>query len=372
MKILHLTGDLEDNGGILSVIRNLKTASEPWGWEHVVWVHRSYREKRPPPLTYRFSHYLINESDRHSELLCGALRALPELKSLLKEENFDVLHAHTRGALPLAMLIAAVWRRPIVYTCHTLGTRAWLYRMAARLKNIRLVLLTRNMVEHYGLKESPPRLSVISACCADRFFEEPLATDRYAPGRGGPLKLAAFGNIVRWKNWDLILQAIHQLPDADRNLIDFSLWGPTAGFPDAIKYKEELDGLVSRFGLEGRVRFRGPTHSVAEAMRETHWLVHPTPNEPCSVSIMEALAVGLPALVAAGGGSTEIVQSGKNGLHFTPGSESDLAAKLRTILHDPPLIFSAARIRETVRDRSASSVARKYRALYEEVLAASI
>jgi glycosyltransferase involved in cell wall biosynthesis len=368
MKILHLTGDVEDNGGILSVIRNLQTASAPWGWEHVVWVHQSYREKRPPPLSYRYSRHLINESERHLQLLCRAPFAACELKTLLKQEKFDVLHAHTRGALPLAMIIAGLWRKPVVYTCHTLGTRIQMYRLAARFKHLHLVLLTHNMAGHYGLTESPPRLSVISACCADRFFEEPLASQRYAPGQGNVLKLVAFGNVVRWKKWDLILEAIARLSEADRRLIQFSLWGPVSGFSDSIRYKSELDAAMDRLRLGSQVKFCGPTDSVADAIRNAHWMVHPTPNEPCSVAMMEALALGLPVLAASGGGSGEMVQPGKNGLHFEPGSASDLAAKLRSLLHDDPRLPPPAEIRQSVRFRSAAAVAGKYRDLYSQIL----
>jgi len=367
MKILHLCGDVEDNGGILSVLRNLQTASAPWGWKHVVWVNRRYEEKRRPPLDYRRGDWLVNESESHLDLLRRALPAAGELRGLLREENFDILHAHTRGALPLAMIIAGIWRKPIVYTCHTLGTRIQLYRLAARFKHLHLVLLTRNMTEHYGLAESP-RLSVISACCADRFFLEPLASQRHVPGQGNVLKLAAFGNIVRWKKWDLILEAIGLLPESDRKLIRLSLWGPVSNVADSIKYKSELDAAVDRLRIGSQVKLCGPTETIADAIRNAHWMVHPTPNEPCSVAMMEALALGLPVLAAAGGGSREIVQPGKNGLHFEPGSASDLAAKIRCLLHDDPALPSAAEIRESVRSRSATAVAEKYRELYSQIL----
>ena len=48
MRILHLVGQREDAGGILSVIRCLHQAGPAADIRHTVWVHRDYAETRSP------------------------------------------------------------------------------------------------------------------------------------------------------------------------------------------------------------------------------------------------------------------------------------------------------------------------------------
>ncbi|MBI3875966.1 MAG: glycosyltransferase, partial [Verrucomicrobia bacterium] len=105
MKILHLDGASEDFGGVLSVLRNVAEASRPLGWSHAVWVNETYVEKRAPSLDYRRSRHVVSDSPSHFKILFHAARASAELQRLLREENFDILHAHSRGAL-LAGLFA--------------------------------------------------------------------------------------------------------------------------------------------------------------------------------------------------------------------------------------------------------------------------
>ena len=59
LKILHLVGDHEDAGGVLSVIRNLQKVTPASSMEHAVWVKEGYRESRKPPLQYRYSRYVV-------------------------------------------------------------------------------------------------------------------------------------------------------------------------------------------------------------------------------------------------------------------------------------------------------------------------
>ena len=78
--------------------------------------------------------------------------------------------------------------------------------------------------------------------------------------------------------------------------------------------------------------------------------------------------MGLPGLVSATGGNVDIVQPGRTGLLFKPDDPIDLAAKLRAILHSQVVTLPPGEIRETVRHRSASHVAARYREVYEHVL----
>jgi len=368
VKILHLTGDREDLGGVLSVIRNLATATRPWGWKHVVWVNHAFEEKRPPALACRRSRHIIGDCPAHWRLAWSAFLAWGELRELLRHEPFDILHAHTRGTLLVALLAAARLGRRVIFTNHNYARRVGLYRWAAGCKNLTTVLLTPNMARHYRLVAPTERVKIISACCADELFVAPLV----ARAGGNPactLCFAGLGSVVRWKNWHLVLQAVAQLPPAERARVRFSLWGPTPDEPDARRYENELRDFIGRHHLEQQVFLRGATAEAAKVLREADWLLQPSTNEPCSVAVMEALALGVPVIVSASGGSVDIVQDERSGLFFQPDSAADLARQLGRILRGEIRPLPPAEIRETVRVRAATAVAAQYRELYEQLRA---
>ncbi len=367
MKILHLLGATDDIGGILSVLRNVQTATASRAIQHLVWVNQTYREVRRPALTYRVSRHLLDESSSHLRLLVGALRALPELKRTLAAEPCEILHAHSRGSLMLAAGVAALWRRPVLFTNHAYARRRGLYRWAARRRHLRTAVLTPNMARHYGLKTGPGGAEIISECCADRFFELPCVP-RGQRDRGAPLRLVGLGNIFHWKKWHLVVEAMARLTDGERRRVEFHHWGPVPNSPEAAACNTDLRRLIQDRQVADRCHLHGLSLSVEEPLREADLFVLPSTNEPCSVALIEALALGLPALVSASGGNVDIVQPDRTGLLFEPDQPDSLRDCLRRVLRGEFKPAAPAEIRASVRHRCASAVADEYCRRYDEMV----
>ncbi|MBI4325297.1 MAG: glycosyltransferase [Chloroflexi bacterium] len=369
MKILHLLGERVDVGGVLTVIRNLQQATRAYGCRHTVWVNQTFREMRRPSLQYCYSRHMCADVPSHGEILFRALRGLCELRQLLQRERYDLLHGHSRCAL-LVGLGAARWLgRKFLFTNHTYARRIGLYRWAARQNGCHTVILTPNMARHYRLEVRPPKVNVISACCSDEFLAEGTVARAESPATRLPLQLIGVGNIVRWKNWHLLLEALMELSEEERRQVQFVHFGLPPDDGDSMRYADELRQFVQTRRLEKQVRFGGLTLAVQESLRRADWFVLPSTNEPCSVALIEALALGLPALVSASGGNLDIIWPGKTGLLFEPGSRMDLAAKLRAILHSSVAVLPPRQVRESVRSRSASAIGLEYYHLYRQLLA---
>jgi glycosyltransferase involved in cell wall biosynthesis len=315
MKVLHLTGDLEDMGGILSVIRNLQAHSASAGLQHKVWVNRKYIEVRRPSLDYRFSKFVRADLLNHFALLMHSGAAYFELSALLKREHFDLIHAHTRGTLFVAMGVAKFWQRPVLFTNHSYGSRV---RIPAQ----------RSGGEHAHGVAYPQHVALLRATGE---FSKTQHHFRLLRGRvfraaGWPaaahtesvVRLVGVGNIMRWKNWHLLARALNELTEEERQRIEFSLWGPRPSDPDSVRYDRELRHLVASSGVDEQFHFRGMTHSISDRLREADWFILPSTNEPCSVALIEALALGIPALASASGGNVDILCRGKTGLLFEP------------------------------------------------------
>jgi glycosyltransferase involved in cell wall biosynthesis len=349
-------------------LRNLQTATAAQGCEHVVWVNTDYREVRRPALRYRQTRFLLQDSFDHPQLAWRAWRSLGELRALLRSEHFDVLHAHTRGAFLVALALATFGRRPVVFTNHGYARRRGMYRWGAGRRRLLTCVLTPNMARHYGLTLGAPNLHVVSECCADAFFTRELAGS--APrDPDGRVRLAGLGNIVGWKNWHLVLEALARLPESERRRLTFEHWGPLPAGPECAAYAARLQSLVASHRLGEACHFHGLSLAVEENLRTAHWFVLPSTNEPCSVALIEALALGLPALVSASGGNVDIVRDGTTGLLFEPENVTSLAGCLGRIARGEVVLAAPVTIRESVRARSATAVAEDYLRVYRQARA---
>ena len=275
-----------------------------------------------------------------------------------------MIHAHARGGFLVGLATARWLKRRVLFTNHMYARRVGMYRKAADAPRFLTVVLTPNMARHYQLTEEPPRVSVISACCDDRYFSLPL---RLETGDTGAIRLVGVGNVMRWKNWHLMVEALVQLPEQLRARFEFSLWGPTYTDADSRSYEGEIRELIARHGLGGCVKLQGATHSVHEKLTEADWFVLPSTNEPCSVALTEALALGVPAIASASGGNVDIIEPGRTGLLFQPDDSADLARCLASIAGGKLAIKDSAAIRRSVRQRCATRVAAAYDPLYQHV-----
>jgi glycosyltransferase involved in cell wall biosynthesis len=364
MKILHLVGQSEDVGGILSVIRNLQEATREQGLRHVVYVNQAYREARTPALEYRFGRRCLDEHRSHLRLLVRGLFGARELGALLAAEYFDVVHGHYRGMMPSLAWVSWSRRRKVLYTNHAYARRTRMYRLLARSPRFHSVLLSPNMARHYRLSPAPPKVSLIPDCCADHLFSQPLISSSPGTTGDGGLRLVGLGSILGWKKWHLLLEAIAQLPPSDRSRIQFHHWGSVLQLAESREYQCLLAAETRRLGLTERVCFHGATGDIEHALRQADWFVLPSTNEPCSVALSEAMALGLPALVSASGGNLDLVENGRTGAWFEPDNAQDLAQRLLDILAGRIVPASAAAIREAARPRSATAAGAAYVELY--------
>ena len=364
MKILHLTGEGEDTGGVLSVIRNLMQSSQTIGWQHTVWVNRKYQETRCPQLNYRYSQHIRANSESHFDILLSAFRSLKEIHQLLRREKFDIIHAHTRGTLLVIWALAYTRKRKSVFTNHNYARRTGLYRKAAQCSRIYSVFLTPNMLRHYGFNSISDRKHIISACCSDRFLQVPTV-ERSASDK---IRFVGIGSLVRWKRWHLVLESLHQLNKEERDKVKFSLFGPVLDSPESREYADTLKQMVDKFGIRASANIYGPTHLIEDRLREADWFLLPSINEPCSIALIEALSLGLPALTSASGGNIDILQDGKTGLMFEPDNVNDLVEKLRKIISGRIVPDAPDKIRDSVKIRAASMVVKQYERLYQNIL----
>jgi UDP-glucose:(heptosyl)LPS alpha-1,3-glucosyltransferase len=93
--------------------------------------------------------------------------------------------------------------------------------------------------------------------------------------------------------------------------------------------------LARDLGLDDRVVFHPTTQTPREFYAEADFFLLPTKHDPCSLVVLEALAMGLPVISTVFNGATEIMTSGTHGFVLSdPADVEALAAAMRDLCDD--------------------------------------
>lgn len=99
--------------------------------------------------------------------------------------------------------------------------------------------------------------------------------------------------------------------------------------------REKLSEQALALGLSGHVFFEGFREDVGPYLRAGTVFVLTSQQEGLPLSILEAMACGLPCIVTKVGGNPEVVTHGVNGLVVSPGSVAEVASAISYLATHP-------------------------------------
>lgn len=99
--------------------------------------------------------------------------------------------------------------------------------------------------------------------------------------------------------------------------------------------REELKSLAARLGITAATDFLGHRGDVDELMTQHGMLLAPCPVEGLGLSVVEAMASGLPVVAAAAGGHLETAGAVPGAALFTPDDDEQAAGLLADLAADP-------------------------------------
>lgn len=102
-------------------------------------------------------------------------------------------------------------------------------------------------------------------------------------------------------------------------------------------YRNYLERLVLDYGLTDNVRFLGERDDVKELLHISDIFIFPTLSEGLPVSLLEAIAIGKPALASDIGPVREVIKDGETGILFKPSDSQDIQRALIEIIQNPDL-----------------------------------
>jgi L-malate glycosyltransferase len=156
-----------------------------------------------------------------------------------------------------------------------------------------------------------------------------LDTRDYSPSGRAPTRDVVFvGRLAPIKRIDLLLGAValvkRNIPDIRVSIVGD---GPL---------RASLEQMARDLGLATNVVFEGHRSDVSNVLAESRLFVLTSDTEGVSLSVMEALACGVPAVVSNVGDLADIVTDGRNGFLVGERTPDAFAARIVDVLTDEP------------------------------------
>ena len=260
------------------------------------------------------------------------LLGLLELVALIRRERPDILHANSSKAGLLGRTAAAALGVPVrIFTAHGWAFKAYsgpvslIYRWADRL----MAPLTTTTV---CVSERERSAGVAARTCRARdTVVIPTAVDAGAAPRarraGSPPRVITVGRLAAPKDTVTLVRALARVPGRPfRATI-------VGDGPD----RPAVEAEIRAAGLDGVVALAGERRDVPQLLADADVFALSSRSEGAPISVLEAMAAGLPVVASAVGGVPEIVAHGATGLLVPPGDAAALAAALEQLLADPAL-----------------------------------
>ncbi|HOW58990.1 MAG TPA: glycosyltransferase family 4 protein [Candidatus Omnitrophota bacterium] len=370
MKILHITSHL-NTGGITTYLLTLIKEQKKAGHEVSIWsspgtCRDAFREC--------CAEVVCDVPRCKSELSPRLWAQLPGLTSFLKSRVIQIIHTHTRVGQVLATAATRFIDIPHVSTAHMFYKR----RLGRRLfpcwgKTVIAISQTmqQGLVDIFGAENLPPIKVVTNGIDIFGLQSRVDKVDRHvARGKYGytqdHIVILALSRQIPVKGTHILIEAFaiaHQQIPKLRLLI--------AGAGDE-DYLAQLREQVQRLKLQDVVVFIGNEPAIEEPFKAADIYAAPFMwPEAFGLSILEAMAAGLPVIGSDSGGISELLGRGSYGLLFQEAHVPELVRCLITYAKDPDLRRKmSAAAKQVSSDYSSEKMCRQIQEVYEEVLEA--
>ena len=141
-----------------------------------------------------------------------------------------------------------------------------------------------------------------------------------------PVKAITVGRLVPWKRVDGLIEALREIPELGLVIVGD---GPE---------RPRLERIVQELCISDRVYFAGQRSKTetSSLMAACDFFVLNSTYEGHPHAVLEAMALGLPVVATAVGGTPEVVRDGETGV-LVPGRYGALGASLSALARDPAL-----------------------------------
>lgn len=311
------------------------------GWETAVAARNDYENPADCVIPYCDTYY--NVPFERNPLKPGNLKAYKELKHIIDEGEYDIIHCHTPVGAMLTRLAAKQARKQgtkVFYTAHGFH----FYKGAPVI----------NWILYYPVEKWLSRYTDVLITINKEDYERAKTFKAgkvcYVPGVGIDLKkfnagyvnkeqkrkeigvsaddfvLLSVGELIPRKNHEVVIRALSVLKQLDKlNHIEYVICGRGS-------YEADLRKLAEGLDVADHVHFLGYRNDISEICNCADLFVFMSHQEGLPVALMEAMACGLPAVCSNIRGNTDLIEDGVTGLlaNNTPEEVAQSISKMKS------------------------------------------
>lgn len=345
------------------------------GWQVDVAANNDFENPDDCVIPCCDNHYVM--PFERSPFKRGNLESYQQLKALLDREHYDIIHCHTPMGSVITRLAAGSARNKgtrVIYTAHGFhfydGAPVvnWLlYYPVERILSRRTDLLLTINGEDYRRAKTfhAGRTEMVNGVGIDlsRFSEaspEQKALIRRELGlREGDTFAITVGNVIPRKNQAVLIRAVKELNDPSFHLF-VAGDGPL---------EPELQALAGELGIEKQIHLLGFRRDVYRLSSAADIFLFSSVQEGLSVSVMEAMACGLPIAASNIRGNTDLIDNGRGGFLVEPNDARGFADSIRMIMSDPTVRERMKQHNlQKIRGYSIDAVTEQMAQLYESLM----
>ncbi len=294
-----------------------------------------------------------------------SFRLVRDLARCLREERADVLHAHNALVLHYGIAAARLAGVPVVVNTRHGGNMNWdphcerIWRRAVPWADA-VVFISEGVRDYYVTRDHISRRNtqvIYNGIDTARFSAKAARAAVNSPR----IRFGAVGRLVPAKDYVTLTRAFalsaSSIPEAELHLLGDG--------PCRVQIAQTAESL----GIADRVFLHGASHDVAGFLSTLDIFVLSSMDEGLPISLMEAMAAGLPVVSTLLPGLRELAPEEVIAGYCPPGQPRFLADLMLDTARRPDLAAVGARSREWAQRFGISETWRQYRELFESALA---
>jgi glycosyltransferase involved in cell wall biosynthesis len=251
------------------------------------------------------------------------------IAAIARAKRLQVYHTHQTCAHRFGVLLRWVSGIPCVATAHAFK-RHWHWilnrRIIAVSQATRTFLITRNFVPPYRIEVIPNFVD------HRRFADVGLGSRAHIRAAFGideafPL-IGSVGRVFPNKGWPDLLWVLAQVSAAEPAARLLVVGGATPA------YRAKLDAQAAVLGVAQKIVWAGERLDIPQVLSAVDIFVSLSRRETFGLSILEAMAAGIPVVATAVGGVPEVVRDGETGLLIPSGDCDAMARAIVSLLRD--------------------------------------
>lgn len=253
------------------------------------------------------------------------------LARFIREQGIEIVHAHLARDYPLAALAAGRSNARLVLTRHVLFALSQIHRLTLR-RTAKVIAVSEAVADSLRAQNIFPTeklVTIHNGIDVEKF--DHARREAGERNRDERIRVGMIGHIAPIKGQEEFIRAA-AIVCRQRDDVDFIVAGADKSREG--ENQARVEKLISELGLEHNVKFLGWIEDVAKLLSTFDLYVSPARSEPFGLTIVEAMAAGVPVIATRSEGASEILSDGETGRLIPIDDVETLAGVIGELLND--------------------------------------